>query len=126
MDNSLTPEIQNAVIEDALHTYPMTPMPRDITEDVMARIKTVPTPHPFHFTWNDLVLAIILSACLGALWFSLNHLPPLLVAQIRKQGILLYQQILVNMRWLLPILFFGLAAFLSALTIPYLRRELLK
>ena len=34
MDNPLTPEKQNAVIEDALHTYPMASMPHDITADV--------------------------------------------------------------------------------------------
>jgi|SRR5690349_7340470 len=126
MDNSLTPETKNAVIEEALHTYPIAPMPRQVTGDVMARIRTIPAPRPFHFTWNDLVLALILSICMGALWFSLDHLPPLLVAQIRKESILLYQHVLVNIRWLLPVLFFGLAAFLSGLTIPYLRRELLK
>ena len=31
MDNPLTPEKQNAVIEDALHTYPVMPLPRDLT-----------------------------------------------------------------------------------------------
>jgi hypothetical protein len=124
MDNSLTPEKQNAAIEDALHTYPVAPLPRTITADVMARIKTIPAPRPFRLTWNDLVLAIVFSLCVGALWFSLNHLPPLLVAQIRKESILLYQQILVNMRWLLPVLAFGLAALLAALTIPYLSQDL--
>jgi len=126
MDNSLIPETQNAVIENALHTHPIAAMPRDITADVMARIKTTPASRPFHFSWNDLVLAIVFSICIGALWFSIDHLPPLLVAQLRKESILLYQHLLVNIRWLLPVLFFGLAAFLSALTMPYLRRELLK
>jgi hypothetical protein len=126
MDNPLTPDQQNVVIEDALYTYPVEPMPRTITSNVMARIKTIPTPPPFHLTWDDLVLAFICSACIGAMWFSINHLPPLIVAQLRKESILLYQYLLVNMRWLIPVLSFGLAAFLSALTIPYLRRELLK
>jgi len=126
MDNPLTPDQQNVVIEDALYTYPVAPMPRTVTSNVMARIKTIPTPKPFHLTWQDLVLALIFSACIGALWFSINNLPPLVVAQIRKESILLYQQLLVNIRWLIPVLSFGLAAFLSALTIPYLRRELLK
>ncbi|HKG55611.1 MAG TPA: hypothetical protein VKB04_15210 [Anaerolineales bacterium] len=126
MDNPLTPDQQNVVIEDALYTYPVAPMPRTVTSNVMARIKTIPTPQPFHLTWQDLVLALIFSACIGAMWFSINNLPPLVVAQIRKESILLYQQLLVNIRWLIPVLSFGLAAFLSTLTIPYLRRELLK
>jgi hypothetical protein len=126
MDNPLTPAQQNAVIEDALHTYPMAPLPRTVTSEVMARIQAIPAPRPFHFTGNDLVLAIVFSVCIGAMWFSINHLPPLVVAQIRKESILLYQYLLINIRWLIPTLSFGLAAFLSVLTIPYLRRELLK
>src|SRR5687767_4561421 len=126
MDNPLTPEKQNAVIEDALHTYRVMPMPRDITSAVMSRIQTIPAPRPFHLTWNDLALGIILSACIGAFWFSVYNLPPLVVAQIRKESILLYQQIIVNARWLVPMLAFSLAGFFAALTIPYLRRELMK
>jgi hypothetical protein len=124
MDSSITPEQQNIIIEDALHTYPIAPLPRDLTSDVMARIQTTPSPHPFRLTWSDLILASVLSLCMGAIWFSIRNLPPLLVAQIRKETILLYQYLLVNMRWLLPILSFGLAAILSALTIPFLRHEL--
>jgi hypothetical protein len=126
VDNPLTPDQQNVVIEDALYTYPMAPMPRVVTSEVMARIKTIPAPRPFRLTWNDFVLALIFSVCFGAMWFSINNLPPLIVAQIRKESILLYQHLLVNIRWLIPVLSFGLAAFLSALTIPSLRRELLK
>jgi len=126
MDNPLTPDQQIVAINDALDTYPIAPMPRTVTSEVMARIKTIPAPRPFRLTWNDLLLALIFSVCIGAMWFSINHLPPLVVAQIRKESILLYQYLLVNIRWLIPALSFGLAAFLSALTIPYLRRELLK
>ncbi len=126
MDNPLTPEKQNIVIEDALHTYPLASMPRDLTADVMARIQTIPVSHPFRLTWSDLALSIVISLCIGAIWFSLNQLPPILVAQIRKESILFYQHLLVNARWLIPAISFGLAGFLSALTIPYLRRELMK
>jgi len=126
MDNSLTPEKQTIVIEDALHTYPVMPMPRDITADVMSRIQAIPAPRPFRLAWNDLALALILSVCIGAVWFSIYHLPPLVVAQIRKESILFYQHILVNAHWLIPAFSFGLAGLFSALTIPYLRRELMK
>ena len=126
MDNPLTPEKQNIVIEDALHTYPMASMPRDITADVMRRLQTVPASRPFRLTWNDLALSMIISLCIAAVWFSLDHLPPIVIAQARKESILFYQHILVNARWLIPAISFGLAAFLSALTIPYLRQELIK
>jgi hypothetical protein len=126
MDNSLTPEQQNAVIEDALLTYPVMPIPRDMTTDIMARIQTVPAPRRLHFTWNDFALSAVIALCIGALWFSLQNLPPLAVAHIRKESILLYQQFLVNARWLIPLLSFLLAGFFAALTIPYLRQELRK
>ena len=126
MDNPLTPEKQNAILEEALHTYPVAQMPRDITRDVMRRIQTAPAPRPFRLTWNDLFLSLVLAVCIGALWFSVQTLPPLVIAQLRKESILLYQQFLVNARWLIPVLSFGLAALLAALTIPSLRRELMK
>lgn len=126
MDNPLTPEKQNAILEDALHTYPVAQIPRDITMDVMSRIQTVPAPRPFRLTWNDLFVSLVLAICIGALWFSVQNLPPMMVAQIRKESILLYQQILVNARWLIPVLAFGLASLFAALTIPFLRQELMK
>ena len=126
MDNSLTPEKQNAAIDDALQTYPVMPLPRDVTAQIMARIQAVPVQHPFPLRWSDLLLGLVLSMCLGALWFSLNSLPPLVIAQIRKESILLYQQVIVNARWLLPVFSFSLAGLLAALTIPYLRQELRK
>jgi len=126
MDKPLTPEQQTSVIEDALRTYPVAPIPRDMSAQVMARIQTVPAPRPFRLTWNDLVLGIILSVCVGAIWFGIQNLPPLVVIQLRKESILLYQHSLVNARWLVPAVSFGLAGFFAALTIPYLRRELRK
>lgn len=126
MDHPLTPENQTMAIEDALQTYPVAPMPRDITADVMRRLQTVPAPRLFRLTWSDIALSLILSLCLGAIWFSLYHLPPLLVAQARRESILFYHHLLVNARWLVPALSFGIAAFLSALTIPYLKQELTK
>ncbi|HSK88582.1 MAG TPA: hypothetical protein VK880_09510 [Anaerolineales bacterium] len=126
MDSPLTPEQKHAAIEDALQSYPVMPMPRDITLDVMSRVQTVAAPRRFRLTWHDLILSTVLAFSIGAVWFSLQNLPPLVVAQIRKESILLYQQILVNGRWLLPAFSFGLAGFFAALTIPYLRKELVK
>ena len=125
MDNSLTPDKQNLAIEDALRTYPIAPMPRDLSVDVLSRIQTVRVPRP-RLTWTDLILGTVLAICMGAIWFSLQNLPPLVVAQMRKESILLYQQLLVNARWLVPMLAFSIAGFFAALTIPYLQRELMK
>ncbi|HJR79213.1 MAG TPA: hypothetical protein VJ821_04005 [Anaerolineales bacterium] len=124
MENPLTPGTKNDVIEDALQSYPLASMPRDIRGEVMSRIQTIPMPRPLGLTWNDVVLSIVLSLCIGAAWFSVQNLPPLVVAQIRKESILLYQYVLVNARWLIPILSFSVGGFLLTLTIPYLKQEL--
>jgi hypothetical protein len=115
MDNRLK---QDALIEDALKSYPLAPMPRDITLNVMARIQK--NSRPAFVTWSDIVLSFVITACIAALWFATLNLPPILLAKIRIQGILLYQDFLVNSRWLVPAAMFGLATLLSSLTIPAL------
>ena len=117
MDNRLK---QDAQIEDALKSYPLAEMPRSITVDVMARIQK--HTRPKLVTWNDFALSLVLALSISAVFFAVQSLPPIMVAKIRIQGILLYQDFLVNARWLVPSLLFGLAALLSALTIPTLIR----
>lgn len=115
MDNRLK---QDALIEDALNNYPLAPMPRSITANVMARIQK--DSRPALITWSDVVLSLVIALCIGALFFTVQSLPPIILVKLRIQSILLYQDFLVNMRWLIPSIFFGLAALLSALTIPTL------
>ena len=115
MDNRLK---QDALIEDALKSQPLAPMPRNVTVDVMARIQR--GTRSALLAWSDFVPGFVIAACIAALWFASQNLPPILIAKFRIQGILLYQDFLVNARWLVPALFFGLAAFLSTLTIPSL------
>lgn len=108
----------DALIEDALKSQPLAPMPRSITTNVLARIQK--DRRPAFFTWSDLVLSSVISACIAALWFASEHLPPILVAKIHMQSILLYQDFLVNTRRLLPTVTFGLAVLLVALSLPTL------
>ena len=117
MDNRLK---QDARIEDALKSQRLAPMPRSITPDVLARIQTASAQRPTFITWNDFGLSLVIALCVGALFFTVQNLPPVMLAKIRIQGILLYHGFLVNTRWLVPAVFFGLAAVLSALTIPLL------
>ena len=116
MDNRLK---QDALIEDALKSQALAPMPRSITLDVMTRIQKK-NPRPAILTWSDFILSSVVAACVAALWFTLQNLPPIVLDKFRIQGILLYQDFLVNARWLVPALLFGLGAFLAALTIPML------
>jgi hypothetical protein len=113
---------QDALIEDALRSQPLAPMPRSLTPDVMARIRTAEVKRPALLTWNDFVLSFVIAACIAALWFAAQSLPPIVLAKIRIQIILAYQQFIVNARWLIPAITFGLATLLVGLTIPFLIR----
>ena len=115
MDNRLE---QDSLIEDTLQNYPLVPMPRDITASVMARIHV--EKRPALVTWNDFAIALVIAAIIGALFITFQNLPPVALAKLRIQGILLYQDILVNMRWLIPAVLFGFAALLAGFTIPTL------
>ena len=117
MDQQLKQDDQ---IENALKSEPLAVMPHSITSDVMARIETPSAKRPAIITWSDFALSSVVAACIAAIWFALQRLPPVLLAKMRIQGILLYQHYLVNERWLVPALVFGLAALLAALTIPTL------
>lgn len=109
---------QDALIEDALGSQPLAPMPRSITANVMSRIQV--ENRPALVTWNDFAIALVIALTIGALFITIQSLPPVALAKLHIQSILLYQGFIVNARWLVPSLFFGLAAFLSALTIPML------
>ena len=111
---------QDAAMEDALREQPLAPMPRNLTADVMSRLQA--DQRPALITWSDFILSSVIASCLAAFWFAARNLPPILIAKLRIQGILLYQDFLVNSRWFVPALFFGMAAFLAALTIPTLIR----
>lgn len=113
MDNRLD---HDALIEDALQHYPLASMPRDITGGVMARIQV--EKRPALVTWNDFAIALVIALTIGALFITAQSLPPIALAKLRIQGILLYQDFIVNARWLVPALLFGLAALFAGLSIP--------
>lgn len=114
----MDPRVNPDLIEDALAAQPLAPMPRSITAEVMLRIQT--DVRPQWVTWNDLILGSVVMMCLAALWFTYLNLPPIVLAKLRIQGLILYYGFLVNARWLVPTLFFGLAALLAIFTIPAL------
>lgn len=117
MDNRLK---QDALIEDALKSQPLAPMPRNITANVMSRIQV--EKRPALITWNDFAVALVIIVTVGAVYITLQSLPPVVLAKLRIQAILLYQDFIVNARWLVPTLFFGLAALFAGLSVPPLLR----
>ena len=113
MDNRLE---QDALIEDTLKSQPLTPMPRSITANVMSRIQV--EQRPVLITWNDFAIALVIALTIGALVIAAQSMPALALAKLRIQGILLYQDLIVNARWLVPALLFSLAALSAGLSIP--------
>jgi hypothetical protein len=113
MDNRLE---QDVLIEDALKSQPLAPMPRSITLDVMSRIQV--EKRPALVTWNDFAIALVIALTIGALLITAQSLPPVALAKLRIQGTLFYQDLIVNARWLIPTAFFGLAALFAGLSIP--------
>ena len=113
MDNRLE---QDALIEDALKSQPLMPMPRSITANVMSRIQV--EQRPVLVTWNDFAIALVIALTIGALVIAAQSMPALALAKLRIQGILLYQDLIVNARWLVPALLFSLAALFAGLSIP--------
>ncbi len=118
MDHRLSPKQENEILEDALKNYPLAPMPHSITVNIMARIQK--DVRPTLVTWNDFILSLVIALCIGALFFTVQNLPTLVLTKIRIQSILFYQDLIVNARWLVPALFFGMVALLSSLTLPAL------
>ena len=113
MDNRLE---QDVLIEDALKNIPLAPMPRSITLDVMARIQV--DKRPALVTWNDFAVALVIALTVGALFITAQSLPPVVLAKLRIQGILLYQDFIVNARWFVPTVLFDLALLFAGLSIP--------
>ena len=117
MDNRLE---QDALIEEALKSQPLAPMPRSITANVMSRIQV--EKRPALVTWNDFVIALVIALTIGAIYITAQSLPPVALAKLRIQGILLYQAFIINASWLVPALLFGLAVLFAGLSIPPLLR----
>jgi len=122
MAGFLTPNEQENIIEDALRSYPLANMPRDISQTVMSRIGREPAPR-FQITRMDYLLTIVLTLVLGAIILGFQALPPMALLQMRIQGILLWQSFLVNYRWLLPVTSIILGTFLAGIAVHQLLRS---
>ena len=122
MAGFLTPNEQENIIEDALRSYPLANMPRDISQTVMSRIGREPAPR-FQITRMDYLLTIVLTLVLGAIILGFQALPPIALLQMRIQGILLWQSFLVNYRWLLPVTSIILGTFLVGIAFHQLLRS---
>lgn len=119
MDNYLN---QEALIENELKAIPLVEMPYSITANVISHIKK--EAQPTLVTWNDFALSFVIALTIVSLWFTVINLPPILLAKIKIQGILLYQDFLVNSDWLVPSLLLSTASILIVLVIGYLFKNI--
>jgi NO-binding membrane sensor protein with MHYT domain len=102
MDDRLTSQQKEAILEDALRTYPVRPLHINLTSAVMARIRSAPAPR-FQLQWNDFILSLILALCIGAVWLGIQSLPPIVMARLQVQSILFWQRVIVNAQLVLPL-----------------------
>ena len=89
---------QDAAIENALHSQPMAEMPHSIKSGVMSRIQK--DKRPSIFTWKDIVLALGLAVSFRAMFYAFENLPPVLIAKLHIQGLLVYRTLLVDFHWI--------------------------
>jgi hypothetical protein len=115
----------HAVVESALQSYPLTKAPAGLYANVMARVQALPrlvTVRPkFQFPWLELLVSLILPVMMGMIWLVWLILPPVYLARLRVQGLIVWQQVGLMgqgemLAWLLPlglllaVICFGLAA----------------
>lgn len=117
MDQRLERE---ALIEESLESQPLARLPRDLTPDVMARIRF--RKRPSFITWKDLTVVCVVVLSMIALFVSAQSLPPAVAAKLRLEGILLYHGFIANARLLIPGQLAGLAWLLAGIGIPALLR----
>ena len=119
MDHLLTPDEQDHLIEDALRSYPLAQMPKDITESVIVRLSNEPAPR-FQLSRTDYILTIVLTLVLGGIILGFQFLPQIVLLQLKIQGMLIWQSFLVNYRWLLPVTSIILGTFLIGIAFQQL------
>lgn len=120
MDENLIPEQKDDAIESFLRELALAPMPLDLTPAVMANIRTS-APVRYRLTRNDIILSVVISLSILALWIGLQSLPALVLLKLRIQGILLWQRLIVNADWLIPSVSFAVGIGLIFLILLNLR-----
>jgi hypothetical protein len=92
----------HAIVEAALQTYPRVRAPSRFAVKVMARVQAAPglalRRPKFQFPWLELLVSTILPVTMGIVWLVWRILPPAYLAQLRDQGLILWQQ----MEWFGP------------------------
>ncbi len=92
MDNLTDSE----VIEDALHTYPLSPAPPTLAPGVMARVRALAPLPRFRLSWVDGLVSLFIAGMIGLMVLLWQLLPPQLALQTRLQFMHLFQRVNVT------------------------------
>ena len=121
MTPKTTLQQQDEQIESALKTYPLVKMPRKINASVMAKIKQK-DPRPHLHTTKEFWLWCVALICIASIFISLQYLPPIALAKLHIQSVLLYQDYLVATRWVTPVLAMLVVAIISTVGLTFFTR----
>jgi hypothetical protein len=123
----------HAVVEAALQTYPRVQAPSRFAVRVMARVQANPgrlVARPkFRLPWLELLVSVILMVTVGMVWLVWRILPPVYSAQLRVQGLIIWQQLGLlgqgeMLAWLVPLAMLLAVVFLGgAVAVFTSRRE---
>src|SRR5262245_25601063 len=96
----MNPEIDHEqdvdqAIDDALRTYPLAPAPPSITLNVMARLRNLPPEaRPrFRLGWFDYAMGLFTTSLAGVGFVLWQSIPPLLVARLQVEWLILLQRL---------------------------------
>ena len=109
----------DAAIEDAFRTYPLAPAPAGIMHTVMRRIEiTKPLPR-FRLHWLDFAISLFFAGMSGLVLLLTRStlLPPSFVPLLETRLIVLWQQFTIAVRPMDPVVFVGIMAVGSALSL---------
>jgi hypothetical protein len=120
-------------VEAALQTYPRVQAPSRFAVRVMARVRANPgrpVARPkFRLPWLELLVSVILMVTVGIVWLVWRILPPVYSAQLRVQGLIIWQQLGLlgqgeMLAWLVPLAMLLAVVFLGgAVAVFTSRRE---
>jgi hypothetical protein len=122
----------HAVVEAALQTYPRAQAPARFVDEVMRRVQAYPgyvVPRPkFQFPWWELLASIILSVMLAVVWLVWRILPPVYLAQLRVQWLIILQRLGLLGRgemlaWLIPLAVLLAVVFLGGAAVVFTSRR---
>jgi hypothetical protein len=83
MNNYSAFDRSSAVVEDALRSMPLAPVPRTLRARVMRRVRSSAAPH-FVFPWLEGALSLMLSALLTVLAYLLISVDPVTVIRLEQ------------------------------------------